>query len=80
MKKTKAVTIPLEEATYNQLQQTAEAEERTLTDTARRLLRKGLNKALQEHNFLNALWNGDGNREEPIEATAESDTESEEEE
>lgn len=42
MKKTKAVTIPLEEATYNQLQQIAEAEERTLTDTARRYLKKGL--------------------------------------
>lgn len=44
MKKNKTISIPLEEPIYNELQRIAEAEERTLTDTARRLLKKSLNE------------------------------------
>lgn len=42
MKKNKTISIPLEEPIYNELQRIAETEERTLTDTARRILKKGL--------------------------------------
>lgn len=42
MKKTKQVNIALTEADYTTLEALADKEERTLSDTARRLIKKGL--------------------------------------
>lgn len=42
MKKTQQINIKLTEADYTTLEALAEREERTLSDTARRYLKKGL--------------------------------------
>ena len=42
MKKTKQINLKLTEADYTTLEALAEQEERTLSDTARRYLKKGL--------------------------------------
>lgn len=42
MKKTKQINLKLTEADYITLEALAEREERTLSDTARRILKKGL--------------------------------------
>ena len=42
MKKTKQINLKLTEADYTTLEALAEREERTLSDTARRLIKKGL--------------------------------------
>ena len=45
MKKTKQINLKLTEADYTTLEAIAEQEERTLSDTARRYLKKGLEQA-----------------------------------
>lgn len=42
MKKNKQLTLKITEADYTALETLAEEEERTLSDTARRILKKGL--------------------------------------
>jgi hypothetical protein len=42
MKKTKQINVKLTEADYTTLEALADKEERTLSDTARRLIKKGL--------------------------------------
>lgn len=42
MKKTKQLTLKITEADYTTLEALAEQEERTLSDTARRVIKKGL--------------------------------------
>ena len=44
MKKNKQLTLKITEADYTTLEALAEREERTLSDTARRLLKKSLNE------------------------------------
>ena len=44
MKKTQQINIKLTEADYTTLEALADKEERTLSDTARRLLKKSLNE------------------------------------
>lgn len=48
MKKTKQVNIALTEADYTALETLADKEERTLSDTARRLIKKGLEATKQK--------------------------------
>lgn len=45
MKKTKQINLKLTEADYTTLEALAEREERTLSDTARRYLKKGIEQA-----------------------------------
>jgi hypothetical protein len=45
MKKTKQINVKLTEADYTTLEALADKEERTLSDTARRLIKKGLEQA-----------------------------------
>jgi hypothetical protein len=45
MKKTKQINLKLTEADYTTLETLADKEERTLSDTARRLIKKGLEQA-----------------------------------
>ena len=45
MKKTKQINLKLTEADYTTLEALAEREERTLSDTARRVLKRGLEQA-----------------------------------
>ena len=45
MKKNKQINLKLTEADYTTLEALAEREERTLSDTARRVLKRGLEQA-----------------------------------